>query len=461
MSAPPPPSSPPPAPPPPSGFWRRLWSDRRVAATVLTILVLLVGAVFGAFWIIYRYTHSVTIDAFVESHLINIAPQQVSGHIVQALVEEHQKVSAGQLLAVIDPKPYQDQVNLTKAQLSVAKANLAMQETVLERLTKEVPRRVAIAKKEAGIALADRTKSERSLKLTSADVDKLIREAEAAVDAAQAVWVNADEDYKRYSKLYKEKSVPERKWEEATKVWKTAQADLVSSRARLARAQANRLQVTIAEQALEAAKHQVQKTTEAVALAELGDLQIEEAARQVKVKSAQVDEAQRQLDVAQTNLGYTNIVAPFDGVIAKRYRRLGDFAPVGVPILTMYNTELKYVTANMEETRLEGISPGNWVRIDVDAFSQPFRGRVIFVGRATGAKFSLVPRDVSVGEFTKVVQRVPIRIWIEPDDRWPQLVPGLSAEVAIEHGSGDPEWARQALEEELRLEKRIEPEGKR
>jgi membrane fusion protein (multidrug efflux system) len=115
----------------------------------------------------------------------------------------------------------------------------------------------------------------------------------------------------------------------------------------------------------------------------------------------------------------------------------------------------------MEETRLEGIAPGNRVRIDIDAFSKPFVGRVIFVGRATGAKFSLVPRDVSVGEFTKVVQRVPIRIWIEPDERWPELVPGLSATVGIDHGAGDPEWARQALADELKLESGVVDEPRK
>jgi membrane fusion protein (multidrug efflux system) len=454
MSVPPPTpaSASAPTPSPPSSFWRRLWSDRRLFATVLTIAVLLAGVPFAIIWIAYRFTHSVTLDAFVESHLVNIGPQQVSGHIVEALVEEHQAVKKGDLLCLIDPKPYKDQVDLSQAKLDVAKANLVMAETVLKRLTEEVPRRVAIAEKEAGVALADRQKAENNHELTRQDVEKLIREAMAALDAVRAEYVKAEKDFKRYKKLYEERSVPERKFEEITKIWKTAEADVVAAEAKLARAEANRIQITIAAKALDAAVHQVQKTTEAVALAKLGDLQIEEARRQVKVRAALIEEAQRALAVAQTNLGYTRIVAPFDGVVAKRYRRLGDFAPVGVPILTIYNTQLKYVTANMEETRLEGISPGNRVRIDIDAFSKPFEGRVIFIGRATGAKFSLVPRDVSTGEFTKVVQRVPIRIWIQQDERWPQLVPGLSATVAIEHGPGDPEWAREALEHELKLE---------
>ena len=90
--------------------------------------------------------------------------------------------------------------------------------------------------------------------------------------------------------------------------------------------------------------------------------------------------------------------------------------------------------------------------LHVDAFRRPFSGRVLWVGSATGANFSLIPRDVSSGEFTYVVQRVPTRIAIERDERWPQLKPGLSVTVAIEHGQGDPAWAAEALRREAAIE---------
>src|SRR4029077_6340890 len=99
---------------------------------------------------------------------------------------------------------------------------------------------------------------------------------------------------------------------------------------------------------------------------------------------------------------------------------------------------------------LEGIAPGNPVRIWVDAISGSLNGRVVWIDRATGANFALVPRDVSSGEFTKVTQRVPIRISVERDRRWPELRPGLSATVAISHGPGDPDWAAREAEWERR-----------
>lgn len=451
-----PPPPPPPAPAPAPPFWKRLGTDRRLLATCIVAFLLLAGAPFALLWIVHRFTHSITNDAFVESRLVNIGPQ-VFGYITMLPVEEHTQVKKGELIAQIDPLPYQRQVDLARAKLTVAEKTLSMEEAVLDRLVKEVPRKIAIAEQELQIARTDETKAKHALELTRQNVDKAIKEAEATLEAANAVFVNADEDYKRFTKLFKEKSVPERRLEEATKIWKTAKADVGVAKAKLARAEAAKLQIDIADQTLSSAGKQVQKASESVQLAEVGNLQIEESRRQVLVKAALVEEARRSLDVAQTNLNYTHILAPFDGVVVKRYRSQGDYAPVGSPILTLYNQNLIYVTAHMEETRLEGVSPGNDVRLDVDAFSKPFHGRVLWIGKATGANFALVPRDLSSGEFTKVVQRVPIRIWIEKDERWPHLRPGLSVTVTIDHGPGDPAWAAQEASKQLQIETGLKP----
>jgi membrane fusion protein (multidrug efflux system) len=142
-------------------------------------------------------------------------------------------------------------------------------------------------------------------------------------------------------------------------------------------------------------------------------------------------------------------------VIVKRYRNLGDFTSAGTPILSMYNPDLLYVTANLEETRLSGVAPGNQVELQLDAFDEPFRGRVVWINKSTGAQFALMPRNVVAGEFTKVVQRVPVRIWIEKDRRWPLLRAGLSAHVVIAHGDGDAAWAQQAAKDMALLETRF------
>src|SRR3954468_22469437 len=203
-------------------------------------------------------------------------------------------------------------------------------------------------------------------------------------------------------------------------------------------------QVEIARRSLESAQTGTEKASNGVDLSQLGFDQIHELELLVRVKELTVDEAARALEAAEHDLEYTQVRSPTAGVVVKRYRHLGDFAPAGATLLSLYDPEMLYVEANLEETRLPGVAPGNPVRIEIDAFNRPFRGRVVWLNKSTGAQFALMPRNVVSGEFTRVVQRVPVRIQIERDDRWPMLRAGLSARVAIAHGEGDPAWAVQA-----------------
>ena len=93
------------------------------------------------------------------------------------------------------------------------------------------------------------------------------------------------------------------------------------------------------------------------------------------------------------------------------------------------------------------MAPGNPVELHVDAFAEPFRGQVVWIDKSTGAQFALMPRNVVAGEFTKVVQRVAVRIAIEKDERWPLLRAGLSVRAVINHGPGDPRSAEQAAQQ--------------
>jgi membrane fusion protein (multidrug efflux system) len=198
----------------------------------------------------------------------------------------------------------------------------------------------------------------------------------------------------------------------------------------------------------------VGKAQKALDLAETGYDQIREVELMVTAKKEIVNDAQIALESAEHVLEFTLIRASFPGIVVKRYRSLGDSVSAGTPILSMYNPELLYVTANLEETRLRGVAPGNHVQLRLDAFDEPFRGRVVWINKSTGAQFALMPRNVVSGEFTKVVQRVPVRIWIENDDRWPLLRAGLSAHVVIAHGNGDSPWAEQAAREMAEVETR-------
>jgi membrane fusion protein, multidrug efflux system len=442
-----------------SAFVWRLWGDRWLRLVVLATLILLAVAPFAVTWVVYRFTHSITDDAFVETHVVNIAPQEVSGHLVRYLVQEHDVVAAGQLLAEIDPVPYRDQVALLEAKLSVAEAQLAAAQTSFERLQVQVPREIEVSQRALAAAKAEQTRDEKTLQFTTEDTEKGIHEARSDLDAARARFVLAEEDFKRYTALFAKGAATQRQSQEANRTYQTSQAEVKASEARLGRALAGEQKVEAVRQAAAAAVHQAQKAEQTLEVTLTRRLEITEAERQVDVKKQQVGEARRALDVAKTNLSYTRIVAPFPGVIVHLYRHLGDHVPAGTPVLSMYNPELTYVTANLEESKLEGVAPGNWVRLDVVAFSKPFRGRVVWINKATGANFALVPRNISSGEFTYVVQRVPVRIWVEKDERWPQLRAGISVTVTIDHGPGDPEWAKQAADEMRALEARVTPGG--
>jgi membrane fusion protein (multidrug efflux system) len=343
-------------------------------------------------------------------------------------------------------------VALAKAKLATAEAELKRQEISLARLRDDVPLQIAIAKKTHKASLADQARAAVSLKVTDYEVERGIDEARAALDAAKADLALAQIEYDRYSDLAKQNAVPQRKWDEVTRARDAAAAHTRLAKAKLEKAEGDRGKVTVAKKTLEAADAGVEKAEKSVSLTETGNEQIVEAEQLTVVKRQTVEEARRTLTAAENTLGYTEIKAPFPGVVVRRARNLGDFASPGVAVLSLYNPDLLYVTANLEETRLRGVSPGNDVRLDIDAFGEPFRGRVVWINKSTGAQFSLMPRNVVSGEFTKVVQRVPVRIAIEKDERWPHLRAGLSARVAIAHGPGDAAWADQAAREMTALE---------
>src|SRR5262249_36133564 len=366
-------------------------------------------------WWSYRQTNSITDDAFVEAHIVNIAPQTVSGHIVRFLVEENDRVEQGQILAEIDPVPYRDQVNIARSKVETARAELRRQEAALDRLRLEVPIQIEIARRSLAAAQADQARAKEALKLTEDEVEKGIEEAQANLEATRADLVLAQQEYTRYTTLQKQEAVPLRRAQEGTRTRDAAAAHKNLAGERRARAEADRTRIEVAKRTLDAAEKTTQKAVKGVDLAETGNAQIREVELLTAVKKEQVEDALRALAAAEDNLGYTQIRAPFPGVVVKRYRHLGDFASAGVAILSMYNPALTSVTANLEETRLPGVAPGTPVELQLDAFAEPFRGRVVWIDKSTGAQFALMPRNVVSGEFTKVVQRVPVRIAIEKD----------------------------------------------
>jgi membrane fusion protein (multidrug efflux system) len=443
--------------------------------------VVLAGlAIFLAYpWWSYRQTHSITEDAFVEAHIINVAPQTVSGHVVRFLVEENDHVKKGDILVQLDREPYQVQVDIKRAAVLVAEKNLtaavaqsrgmvAQTHSNFYKLThamEDVNNQVA----NLGAAVATLNSRKATLELARANLKRgeeltpsggiskeefdvrrqTVKVDDAAVEQAlQAVYA---------IRVGLGLPAQPKKGHDLAEVPPDLDQNFSTVRQALANTHQSAAQLgylpTSWDATPELAKEEFYRQERNRNLNAIYANLIDDSPAVMQAR-ANLQQARSDLEQALVNLRYTRLRAPFPGVVVKRYCHLGDFASPGVAILSMYNPDLTYVTANLEEDRLPGVAPGNPVELQVDAFAEPFRGRVVWINKSTGAQFALMPRNVVSGEFTKVVQRVPVRIQIERDERWPLLQAGLSVRAIITHGPGDAQWAEQAAQEMRDLEMR-------
>jgi membrane fusion protein (multidrug efflux system) len=152
---------------------------------------------------------------------------------------------------------------------------------------------------------------------------------------------------------------------------------------------------------------------------------------QAKAMVARVEAVARQ---AELNLSYTRIVAPIDGVIGNRTLRVGQYVQAGTQLMTVVPTSAAYVVANYKETQLTDVRPGQPVDIDVDMYpGRTYHGRVDSIAPASGQEFALLPPDNATGNFTKVVQRIPVRIVLDADSTaFGDLRPGMSVQPSID-----------------------------
>jgi membrane fusion protein (multidrug efflux system) len=229
-----------------------------------------------------------------------------------------------------------------------------------------------------------------------------IAQAEAAQVSAAAEEVQARQEQERQQSLSQTEAGTRQKFEQATAAYAKAQADVRASRAVIA-----------------AQKHQM-----------------EVLAGTKKQRAADVLGAQAALSAARLKLGYTKIVAPFDGVVGERQVQPGDYVNIGSSLINVVPLPNVYVIANYKETQLTRVKPGQPVDITVDSFpDEKLHGRVERVSPASGSQFALLPPDNATGNFTKVVQRVPVRIILDKNQPLlERLLPGMSVVTNIHTG---------------------------
>jgi len=164
--------------------------------------------------------------------------------------------------------------------------------------------------------------------------------------------------------------------------------------------------------------------------------QLQEMQAQLTISESQIKTVTAKINVLSTELENTKVVCPITGVIAKKWVLKGDVVQPGQPIYTIYNNENLWVTANFEETKISSISSGDSVDISVDAYPDKiFKGSVLQLGTNTASQFSLIPPNNASGNFTKVTQRIPVKISIvqviNNSEKKIKLLPGMSVEVDV------------------------------
>lgn len=263
--------------------------------------------------------------------------------------------------------------------------------------------------------------------INSADYLAQVQAAEAQLAAANA----------RKATLHEQLALQASLIEQARADVRMAEADLERIRKDLQRFTTLDAASASSRQQLDAVQAEERKATAATqsanarVKAQQDQLQVVQA--QQEEVAAGIRQAQAQLDLARLNLEHTQVRAPMDGVVGNKHIELGKYLQPGMPVLNVVSYNV-YVTANFKETQIEHVLVGQEAELTVDAFpDSPMKGRVASLSPASGARFSLLPPENATGNFSKIVQRIPVRIEFGPDEPMlPRLRPGMSVVVEID-----------------------------
>jgi membrane fusion protein, multidrug efflux system len=308
-----------------------------------------------------------TDDAYVTAHYTTVAPR-VSGQVQSVLVNDNQRVRAGQLLATLDPRDYQTAIVDAQAALQVDDGRR-------EQAAAEVARQPSI-----------------------------IHQAQDQVSSASARVALSSTDARRYANLAATGADTVQRRQQADTTLRQDSASLASARDELA-SQRRQLQ---ALQAAEAA-----------------------AAAQVRVDRSRLAQA-------ELNLSYTRLTAPIDGYIDQRTTQAGDYVSPGAAMMTVVPLDEVFVLANYREVALRHMAPGQAVTIHLDAYDVDLDGVLNSLPPASGATYSPVPPNNATGNFTKIVQRLPVKITLKPGQSRAKLLRlGMSVETTVHTGMAD------------------------
>lgn len=373
---------------------------RRVLLGSVVLLVIAGG------WFLWRYLSSYesTDDAQVDVHLYPVSAR-ISGYVIKVNVGDNEYVERGKVLVEIDPKDYEVAV-------AQARANLENSLATARSLNINVP--------------ITSVSTASQIKFTASDVEgaragvvaaeKQLAAAEAQVAQAEANDVNAQDDVVRYKQLVDKKEVAYQTYDRALAAAKASTATVAAAQATEAAAQ----------QAVSQAKSRLIQAEANHESAKTGPQQVSSTRDRALAAQADVEQKRAALEQAELNLLYTKIVAPVSGEVNKTVV-VGLNVTPGQQLLTVVPLQDVWVTANFKETQLRHMKVGQRAEISVDSNGRTYRGHVDSIAGATGPLFSLLPPENATGNYVKIVQRIPVKIVLEPgENKDLQLRPGMN-----------------------------------
>ncbi|HEX3773816.1 MAG TPA: HlyD family secretion protein [Polyangiaceae bacterium] len=384
-------------------------SRAKVLFPVLVGVAVLVG---GTLYVNGRGKET-TDDAFVESHVANVAPR-VPGQVLHVLVKDNQAVNAGDVLVELDDRDATARDHAAKADLESAQAALAASNANLTLAEHSVD--AGLRQARGGVTQAFAMSGSSKAQIDQARADLTAAESRASLTATELG---------RAEKLNSDGAVAQAELDNRRSQNDQARAAVDQAKARLVAATVG---VVNAGGGIESAQGRL-------AAAQTGPDQVEVARAQVDVAKARVDQAQAALEQADLNLSYMKVRAPTKGVVSRRSVEPGQLVDPARPLLALTELDDSWIIANFKEDQIGDLRVGQAAKVTLDAFSgHQLNGHVDSFSGGTGSRFALLPPDNASGNFTKVVQRVPVLIRIDDKPGDIVLRPGLSAYVVVRTG---------------------------
>jgi membrane fusion protein, multidrug efflux system len=391
----------------------------------IILTVFLVAAAVGVYLWVHSLNRVSTDDAQVDGHIIPVSAK-IYGKIGAVLIDDNQQVKQGQVLVRIDPADYQVKVDQERAALAVAQSQSQGANAGVPLTRETTTSDVSSADAQLSAAQADYDRARVDFERAStAD----IAVARSNVQSAQATADRAAADLTRMKTLVDKEEISRLEYDSYVSAASVASSEL----------QAAKDKVVAANQDAETKRAAMLSAQAHIAQARAGIAQAQASQKQVTVRVADassavanIGSARANVEAAELNLSYTTIVAPMDGVVTHKSVEVGQIVQAGQGLLMLVPLQDVWVTANFKETQLADVRNGQRAEVKADLSGKTYPGHVDSLAAATGTRMSLLPPENATGNYVKVVQRIPVKIVLDPIPGGNQVLrPGMNIEATI------------------------------